>query len=175
MATEKQIAANRENARRSTGPKSRLGKSRSSRNNLLTGLYGREFVITTIEDPADFDALLSSLTAEFQPESGHEQLLVRQLAREFWMARRAARIEAAVTAHALDAARRDLWGHQAPPAGPTAGAFCLAVAWVRDASRTIARAQRHLAILDRNVARTLRFLNRPKTAVRAREARHAAL
>jgi hypothetical protein len=37
MATEKQMAANRRNARRSTGPKSRLGKFRSSRNALKHG------------------------------------------------------------------------------------------------------------------------------------------
>lgn len=38
MATEKQIKANRENAKRSTGPKSSVGKSRSSRNALRHGL-----------------------------------------------------------------------------------------------------------------------------------------
>jgi hypothetical protein len=37
MASEKQIAANRRNAMRSTGPKSRLGKFRSSRNALRHG------------------------------------------------------------------------------------------------------------------------------------------
>jgi hypothetical protein len=38
MATEKQIAANRANARRSTGPRTALGKLRSSRNALRHGL-----------------------------------------------------------------------------------------------------------------------------------------
>lgn len=37
MASEKQIAANRANAKRSTGPTSRLGKLRSSRNALKHG------------------------------------------------------------------------------------------------------------------------------------------
>jgi hypothetical protein len=179
MATEKQIAANRENARRSTGAKSPSGRSRSSRNNLMPGLFGREFVIAAIENPADFDALLASLTAEFQPESAQEQLLVCQLARQVWMARRAARVEAAVTAHALDAAGRDLWGDQPPPADPglaaALDAHCLGVAWARDASRSIARAQHHLAILDRNIARTLRLLKRPKAADAVQELRHAAL
>src|SRR5215218_7521308 len=38
MASEKQIAANRANAKRSTGPKSALGKSKSSRNAVRHGL-----------------------------------------------------------------------------------------------------------------------------------------
>lgn len=38
MASERQIAANRANAKRSTGPKSALGKSRSSRNAVRHGL-----------------------------------------------------------------------------------------------------------------------------------------
>ena len=38
MASSRQIAANRRNARKSTGPKSVLGRSRSSRNALRHGL-----------------------------------------------------------------------------------------------------------------------------------------
>jgi hypothetical protein len=38
VATEKQIRANRENAKHSTGPKSAVGRSRSSRNALRHGL-----------------------------------------------------------------------------------------------------------------------------------------
>ncbi len=177
MATDKQIAANRKNARSSTGPKTASGKSRSARNGLFTGLLARDFIITSLENPADFEALLASLAAEFQPESAHEQLLVCQLARQVWMARRAARIEAAVTAHALDAAARDLWGDQPPPTDPTVAAaldaHCLGIAWARDASRTIARAQHHAAILDRNIARTLRLLKRPKAAAAVQELSHA--
>lgn len=40
MATERQIAANRANARRSTGPKTAAGKLRSSRNAFRHGLSG---------------------------------------------------------------------------------------------------------------------------------------
>jgi hypothetical protein len=40
MASEKQIAANRANAKRSTGPKTAAGKLRSSRNAFLHGLSG---------------------------------------------------------------------------------------------------------------------------------------
>ena len=40
MASEKQIAANRANAKRSTGPKTAAGKLRSSRNAFRHGLSG---------------------------------------------------------------------------------------------------------------------------------------
>jgi hypothetical protein len=40
MATEKQIAANRANAQKSTGPKTAAGRSRSSRNAVRHGLSG---------------------------------------------------------------------------------------------------------------------------------------
>ena len=40
MASEKQIAANRANAKKSTGPKSVTGKERSSRNSIKHGLSG---------------------------------------------------------------------------------------------------------------------------------------
>ena len=40
MATEKQIAANRSNAKRSTGPKTLAGKTTSSRNAYRHGLSG---------------------------------------------------------------------------------------------------------------------------------------
>src|SRR5215212_9428770 len=40
MASQKQIAANRANAQRSTGPKTAFGKMRSSRNSFRHGLSG---------------------------------------------------------------------------------------------------------------------------------------
>ena len=40
MASERQIAANRVNAQRSTGPRTALGKSKSSRNSFRHGLSG---------------------------------------------------------------------------------------------------------------------------------------
>lgn len=53
MASERQIAANRRNARRSTGPKTRTGKRRSSRNALRHGL-SRHFAAGS---SAELDAL----------------------------------------------------------------------------------------------------------------------
>jgi len=41
VASDRQVAANRENAKRSTGPRSRGGKSRACRNATVHGLAGR--------------------------------------------------------------------------------------------------------------------------------------
>jgi hypothetical protein len=56
VATERQIAANRANAKRSTGPKTRGGKRRASQNAYVHGLAGQRpiepDVIATLEQAA---------------------------------------------------------------------------------------------------------------------------
>ena len=71
MTTNAQIKANRNNARKSTGPRTDEGKTRSAKNALKHGLLGRDTVLPG-EDPADFDRQLSALEAvERQPISPH--------------------------------------------------------------------------------------------------------
>ena len=63
MATERQIAANRRNAHRSTGPKSRVGKKRASRNAYRYGL--------SIEYGLDEDAEALEQLARKIADDGH--------------------------------------------------------------------------------------------------------
>jgi hypothetical protein len=93
MTTEKQIAANRANAKRSTGPKTFEGKIRSSVNSRKHGLSAKTIVIDG-EDPAEFDELLSSLIKQFNPDPGCEYELVSLLANTFWRLRRIPLFEA---------------------------------------------------------------------------------
>jgi hypothetical protein len=68
MATERQIAANRANALRSTGPKTAAGKSKSSRNAYRHGLSG----------PMPFDpaqATIGSIVRELVGETVSEDRL----------------------------------------------------------------------------------------------------
>ena len=68
MASEKQIAANRANAQRSTGPRTAVGKMRSSRNAFRHGLSGPlPFDSMT---SAKVDAIAQALVGE---EAGEEQ------------------------------------------------------------------------------------------------------
>jgi len=60
MATEKQLAANRANAKHSTGPKSKAGKTRSSMNSRKHG-FAAEAIMMAGEDPAEFAVLHRSL------------------------------------------------------------------------------------------------------------------
>lgn len=69
MATEKQIAANRSNAKRSTGPKTAVGKIRSSSNALRHGL-SRPIPKDTLT-LAKIEALAGALTARQNGEHQH--------------------------------------------------------------------------------------------------------
>ena len=93
MTTNKQIASNRENAKKSTGPRTDEGKQRSSQNALKHGVYAVESVIPG-EDPADFDKLCDEFGQRYQPDGPYERSLVRQMADAEWRMRRIMRLEA---------------------------------------------------------------------------------
>lgn len=93
MATEKQIAANRRNARQSTGPKTAKGKARSSENALQHGVLS-EKAISHYEEHEKFNALLAQLVAEFAPETALESTLVERIAILLWREKRLAAAEA---------------------------------------------------------------------------------
>jgi hypothetical protein len=95
MTTDNQLTANRENAARSTGPRSEAGKSRSSRNALKHGLSADQVVMFD-EDPAVFDALRSDLFDHFQPADPVAAHLVEHVAACIWRIRRVPEIEAGI-------------------------------------------------------------------------------
>src|SRR5689334_24980060 len=88
MATENQIAANRRNARNSTGPKTEQGKRRSRRNAYRHGLTA-ETVVDVLEDPSAYRALERSINADYQPYSNFEAALVARLTSLLWLLLRA--------------------------------------------------------------------------------------
>ena len=105
MPTNAQIKANRNNARKSTGPRTDAGKTRSAKNALKHGLLARDTVLPG-EDPADFDRQLSALEADIQPANSLEFELVRQIADSQWRMRRLTRLETGFLAAAVDDQRR---------------------------------------------------------------------
>ncbi len=92
MATPNQIAANRMNAKKSTGPQSPEGKKKSSMNRLSHGFASSATIIPG-EDPDEFKALLDSLIDEFQPATETEQILVEKMATNNWLSQRAFRLQ----------------------------------------------------------------------------------
>src|SRR5436190_21902750 len=92
MSTAPQILANRANAQSSTGPQTGPGKTRSSQNSLRHGLASGRMIIPG-EDPEAFDALLADLVKDHKPGTPTEQLLVEQMAQNFWLAQPAIRLQ----------------------------------------------------------------------------------
>ncbi len=96
--TDKQMQANRANAKKSTGPKSKEGKKISSRNGIIHGLYAKDFIVNSPafkENQADYDLILSGLAEELQPQGVLQEYLVRKIANCLWRSGRVVRAETA--------------------------------------------------------------------------------
>lgn len=106
--TARKIAANRLNARRSTGPRTAQGKLRSSLNALRHGLCARplrEAMRALGEDPREFDRLRRDFIASFEPAAPFERALVEDLAYLWWKKSRAERSQAGVQVHNVEQAQ----------------------------------------------------------------------
>jgi hypothetical protein len=102
MASERQIAANRKNALRSTGPKTQAGKARASLNALKFGIYSAHF-LTPDENEEDFLRLMRTYLAHYQPRGEMEELQVLELLQHQWRLGRYARMEAEIlTVHGYE-------------------------------------------------------------------------
>lgn len=112
MTSTKQIEANRQNAARSTGPRTDVGKAVAARNALRHGLLAKEVVITAgegAEDGRQFDDLLADLVAEFAPAGAMEEILVEKIAACYWRMRRAHRYEVGLLRQQLDTLSDDCY------------------------------------------------------------------
>ncbi len=92
MSTLKQIAANRRNSRKSTGPKTPEGKQSSRLNAIRHGLRART-VVQPGDDPLEFEKLCADLQKVLQPKDRPEQLLVEKMAIAEWQLARWQRSE----------------------------------------------------------------------------------
>ena len=103
--SEKQLAANRRNAQRSTGPRTAEGKAASRYNALKHGIFARAIIpdpLRAYESPDDFEALHHALRQDLAPATPFEELLVERIATYHWRLARLVRSEAAEVAHLLD-------------------------------------------------------------------------
>ncbi len=96
--------ANRENAKKSTGPKTEAGKVRSRANAFRHGLTGRG-VAWPEEDQARIDAFVAEQVRLERPQDEHEAWLVARSAVLAWQTERAEGLEAA-NAHVRSASGR---------------------------------------------------------------------
>jgi hypothetical protein len=108
--SERKANANRDNAKRSTGPRTPAGKARSSLNALRHGILAKaafNVVIEGEERRAEFEAIVAGLAQEYQPRATTEHMMVQQLAGCYWKL-------AKVWTHDTEAGWRNWTGYSMP-------------------------------------------------------------
>lgn len=102
--SSRKAQANRQNASKSTGPKTPRGKQHSRMNALKHGLFAMDLYISTItewEDRDEYRNLLKRLARDYQPVGAAEELEVHRIASCWWKLSRAWRYESAEIAGEL--------------------------------------------------------------------------
>src|SRR5712691_4852590 len=99
--SEKQLAANRANAARSTGPRTPEGKARSAQNR-KHGFTPSTFAVVRLEDLHDIAHLTDDLIALYKPVNSQELFAVERIALAQQALLRAARLESGLFNSALN-------------------------------------------------------------------------
>jgi len=142
MTTKKQADANRKNAKKSTGPRSRAGKARSAQNAVRHGLTSRRVVLRDESEEA-WREFRHEVLCDLRPLGTLETQLACRVAEQMW---RLARVPA-VEGELWERARRGLLG----------GDDGLGAAWGREGV-ALARLARYEAALQRGLGRLLNAL-----------------
>src|SRR5918997_7079192 len=100
MSSARKAAANRQNALKSTGPKTPDGKAAVRLNALRHGLLSEEILLPG-EDGEALRELAERLRAELQPVGELESILVDRITSLLWRLRRLERVEAGIFAWEL--------------------------------------------------------------------------
>jgi hypothetical protein len=146
MASEAQLAANRRNAGKSTGPRTEAGRAVVSHNALRHGLTAEHLVLFD-EQPEDLARFRDELRAALDPADEVEEELVERIVLCAWRLRRAARIDAGLLNDAAEGVT---------PRGFEPGigsAF-------RNAAFDLGTASRYETALDRSLRRAYAVLER---------------
>jgi hypothetical protein len=92
MSTQKQIEANRRNAQKSTGPRTKEGKERSRFNAVTHGLTGKLDVLPD-EDAGSLQERIDDWTDDWKPRCALERELIEKAARISWRLKRAEQVQ----------------------------------------------------------------------------------
>ncbi len=107
--SERQLAANRRNALRSTGPRTPQGRDVSKMNALKHGILSRQVLVAGQhyqEDSKEFEALHRRFWEDLEPEGPLEEMLVDQIVTAHWRLRRALMAESGAIALNVDKGHR---------------------------------------------------------------------
>jgi hypothetical protein len=102
MATDQQIAANRRNAQKSTGPRSAAGKTQSALNARKHGFAGSTFTVVRLEDLKALDHLRQDALDTYRPVNSQEIFAVERIALCQMALLRVARLESGMLTSCLD-------------------------------------------------------------------------
>ena len=80
----KKSESNRMNAKASTGPRTRDGLSKSSKNALKHGLTSKKDILLSSESQEEYDHLLEAMVRDLKPGDGVERLLVERATQFAW-------------------------------------------------------------------------------------------
>ena len=92
METKKKIQANRQNALKSTGPRTTSGKSIASRNALKHGVLSHDLIILD-ENRHELDGLACGIRETLCPQGAIEELLTEKIINAIWRSRRLTKAE----------------------------------------------------------------------------------
>jgi hypothetical protein len=98
--SEKQLIANRMNSKRSTGPRTALGKAKASMNNCRTGMRSSKDILPG-EDPALYEERRRNAIRDLAPRNDTERTLVERHVRLEWRGQRGEAAEDARAAHRI--------------------------------------------------------------------------
>lgn len=115
IVSPKQLAANRRNAQRSTGPTSKAGKSVSRLNAIKHGLLAQQVVVRGYyqqESSDEFKQLCREYHQSLAPVGPLEEMLLNQIVMVVWRLRRVRTAEAGEVATNID---KTWWNPRRPP------------------------------------------------------------
>ena len=95
VISEKQQQANRQNAQKSTGPKTPEGREAVRFNALTYGLRTRETILER-ENAREYSELWDELDAEWQPQTRTERIYLETMVTSQWLLKRVAESESRV-------------------------------------------------------------------------------
>jgi hypothetical protein len=82
--SDKTVAANRENAKKSTGPKTETAKSNLKYHAVKHGLLTKALLLRNEKEEEEFQELADNLEAYFKPRSIMEEMMVEDIAVSWW-------------------------------------------------------------------------------------------
>jgi hypothetical protein len=151
--SQAKLAANRQNAQHSTGPKTEAGKAQSRRNALKHGIFAANMFVYG-ENPSEYQELLDALREDLAPEGALEELLVERIAICVWRGKRVLRCEGGLVRSSVDYSEKEMRDWRALP-----------IDWVY-----MDRVLRYDGMMQRQLSSTLSQFERLQRARRERQA-----